>query len=229
MSLMTTVFPVKNHDQDPIMKTTKVIILSALATAVVCNSFAQGAIDVGNNFGAGVFRAPIFGLEVPDNTVSKVGQASEIGWPPGTTVYTGPSLQGTGFTFGFFASTTGITTDPNSLSLIGTLQFGTGGTAGFVTTTTLNVPGVLAGNPTTWQIRVWDNGGGALGFANALYRGQSPMVNSGPLGGVSPGGPVPNPNTASGWTSFNIYAVPEPRVFALAGLGAALMFFIRRR
>jgi hypothetical protein len=139
-------------------------------------------------------------------------------------------LQGTGFTFGFYASTTGITADPAALSLIGTLPFASSaGGAGFVSTTTLNVPGVLAGNPTTWQIRVWDNGGGTLGYAEALYRGQSPLVNSGPRGGVSPGGPVLNPATSSGWTSFNIYTVPEPSAFALAGLGAAILLLIRRR
>jgi hypothetical protein len=113
--------------------------------------------------------------------------------------------------------------------LIGTLPFGnTAGTAGFVTTTTLNVPGVPAGNSTTWQIRVWDNMGGTVDYADALNRGQTPLINSGPLGGITASGPVLNPITV-GWTSFNIYYIPEPGVIALVGLGAGLWFLLRRR
>jgi hypothetical protein len=152
MSLVETSFPAKNHYLENIMKTAKTLLLSTLATVAVCNGFAQGAIDVGNGFGATVFRARILGPQSGNPTWSIVGQPPTGAYPTGTTVYTGARLQGTGFTFGFYASTTGITADANSLSLIGTLQFGnTAGTAGNVTTATLNVPGVLAGNPTTWQ------------------------------------------------------------------------------
>jgi hypothetical protein len=208
----------------------KRLILASLVAAAVVNSYGQGAIDVGNNFGASVFRAPIWGVETPDPTVSKTGNAGAPAFPAGSQTYTGTRLTGTGFTFGFYASTTGITADANSLSLIGTLTFGSGGTAGFVTTTTMNVPGVTAGNATTWQIRAWDNAGGTINsFANAAIRGASALVNSGPLGGIGTGGPVSNPSTATGWSSFNIYAVPEPSSFLLAGLGAAGLLIFRRR
>jgi hypothetical protein len=207
----------------------KTLLLTSLVAAAVSSGFSQGAIDVGNNFGATVFRAPIYGLEMPDIAVRKVGQPGSPAFPTGTTVYTGPRLLGTGYSFGFYASTTGITTDASSLSLIGVLPFGTtAGTAGFVTTATMNVPGVPAGSPTTWQIRVWDNSYGP-NFDFSDIRGVSQLVNSGPLGGVSPSGPVLNPSTSSGWTSFNVYWVPEPSVFALAGLGAVVMLLIRRR
>jgi hypothetical protein len=207
----------------------KRLILVAFVATLAVNGFGQGAIDVGNNFGATVFRAPIYGPEPGNVTQSITGQAGTPAFPTGTTVYTGARLQGTGFTFAFYASTTGITADANSLSLIGTLNFGTtAGTAGFVTTQTLNVPGVAAGNPTTWQIRVWDLSSGAT-WDTAFTKGASPLVNSGPLGGVTPGGPVLNPSTSSGWTSFNIYTVPEPSTFALAGIGAAALLVLRRR
>jgi hypothetical protein len=207
----------------------KRLILTAFVATLAVNSFGQGAIDVGNNFGATVFRAPIYGPQVGNETQSISGQPGTPAFPTGSTVYTGARLQGTGFTFGFYASTTGITTDAGSLTFIGALNFGTtAGTAGFVTTQTLNVPGVTAGNPTTWQIRVWDLSTGAT-WDTATTKGSSPLVNSGPLGGVSPGGPVLNPATASGWTSFNIYVVPEPSTFVLAGLGAAALLIFRRR
>jgi len=211
----------------------KRLILAAVVTTVAVSGFAQGRIDVGNNFGSTVFRAPIYGPEPSNPTTSISGQPNAApAFPLGGTVYTGPRLQGTGFTFGFYASTTGITTDASSLSLIGILDFGaTAGTAGFVTTTTMTVNGIVAGNPTTWQIRVWDNKGGtATSFLASDTKGQTPLVNSGALGGInSQGGIVPNPNTAAGWSSFNIYIVPEPSTFALAGLGAAALLIFRRR
>jgi hypothetical protein len=53
-------------------------------------------------------------------------------------------------------------------------------------------------------------------------------VNSGPLGGVGPGGPVSNP-LSTGFTSFNTYFVPEPGAFMLAGFDAAGLLIFRRR
>lgn len=218
----------------------KRILIAALLSAAAVNGFAQGAIDVGNNFGASVFRARIYGPEVGDSTIIKTGQTVSPDFPTGAQTYTGTPLAGSGFTFGFFASTSGITADANSLTQIGTLAFGTAGTAGFVTTATMNVAGVAAGNPTTFQIRVWDNQGGTINTwseafnawqAGTIAAGVSQLVNTGPLGGVGPGGPVTNPQT-TGWTSFNIYtigAVPEPGTFVLAGLGAAGMLIFRRR
>jgi hypothetical protein len=207
----------------------KTLLLTSLVATAVSSGFAQGAIDVGNNFGATVFRAPIYGPQVADPTQSIFGQPGAPAFPTGTTTYTGSRLSGTGFTFGFYASTTGITTDANALSLIGTLGFRTGGAAGFVTTTTMNIPGVQAGSQTTWQIRVWDNQGGTVGYADSLDRGQTPLINSGPLGGITASGPVLNPATSSGWTSFNIYYIPEPGVTLLAGLGSVILLLIRRR
>jgi hypothetical protein len=204
----------------------KTLLLTSLVAAAVSSGFAQGNIDVGNHFGATVWRAPLYGPEPNDPGLSIVGQPPTIGFPTGTTVYSGARLQGPGFTFGFYASTTGITADPNSLSLIGTLPFGsTAGTAGFVSTATLNVPGVLAGNRTTWQIRVWDNAGGTItNYANAVIRAGTPMIDSAPLGGIGPGGVFLNPNTA-GWTSFNIYAnaiVTDPAIMAALLNGSQL-------
>jgi hypothetical protein len=222
--------------QEWIMKTLKILLLSALTAVATSDSFAQGAIDVGNNFGATVFRAPIYGPEPSNPGLSVVGQSGSPAFPTGNTVYTGMRLQGTGFTFAFYASTTGITTEEFALSRIGVLPFASTATAaGFVTTTTFNVNGVPAGTPTTWQIRVWDNFGGTVNswteaVNQDVVRGKTGLINSGPLGGVSPSGPVLSPATSSGWTSFNLfYSVPEPNIIALAGFGAALIFLVRRR
>jgi len=207
----------------------KRILLTTIVSIAAVGAFGQGAIDVGNNFGASVFRAPIYGPEVGNPGLSIRGQSGAPAVPTGTTVYTGARLLGTGFRFVFYASTTGITADVNGLSPLATLAFGTtAGTAGFVVTSTVNVPGVTAGNTTTWQIRAWDLSTGAT-WEEATVKGTSPLVNSGPLGGVTTGGPVLNASTASGWTSFNIYAVPEPSTFVLAGLGVASLLIFRRR
>lgn len=200
----------------------KRILITTFAATFVSLGFSQGLIDVGNNFGGTVFRAPIYGPEVPDDGVSKTGQSGSPAFPTGSTVYTGPRLQGTGYTFAFYASTRGITTDASSLSLIGTLPFSTtAGTAGFVITTTMSIPGVLPGNPTTWQIRAWSN------FAPYFW-GTSSLMNSEPLGGIGSDGPIPNPKT-TGWVSFNIYYIPEPGTTVLAVMGASLLLLFRQR
>lgn len=217
----------------------KRLILTAVVGLLAVNGFAQGRIDVGNNFGATVFRAAVYAPDTSNPSLSVSGASGSPNFPTGTTTYTGARLLGTGFTFGFFASTSGITTDANSLTQIGALTFGTtAGSAGFVTLTTMTVDGVTAGNATSYQIRAWDNLGGTLttwAQANAAWQagqiaaGMSGLVNSGALGGTTSGGAiVPNPGTTD-WTSFNIYLVPEPSTFVLAGLGAAALLIFRRR
>ena len=80
----------------------KIMFLLSVASATVLGTFAQGTINVGNYFGSAVFGAPIYGLPFPYTGYGQeVGQSS-LGFPTGATVYTGPLLQGTGFTFSVF-------------------------------------------------------------------------------------------------------------------------------
>jgi hypothetical protein len=209
----------------------KKTLVTLLSVTLGVSAFAQGTLNIANNV-TGTFRAPIYG---PQAGVGNAGQSlsgqTATGLPAGGTVYTGPLLQGSGFTFAVFYGAASVV-DPNSLTLLFSTSFRTAtanvSPAGLITSANgFVVPNVAPGDQAKLQIRVWDNTGNAT-FDNAAFRGSSPLFLSNPLGGVGTGGPVLTPDM-TGWTSFNIYAVPEPATFALAGLGAAALLIFRRR
>jgi PEP-CTERM motif len=215
-------------------------MLACGVVASMASAFGQGTIQFGNelrnNLGVVVFRAPIYGADPADPTRSVSGQ-SNLGLPAGTTVYGGPLLQGTGYTMALFAGPAG-TTDLNSLLLVTTTTFRTANgdvlPAGLVVTRDVAIPGLAQGQIATLQIRVWDNEGGSItSWAQVLAssttaRGATPPFDSPALGGM--GVPGADPPLMTGWTSFNISAVPEPSVIALGLLGVgAMLLRLRRR
>lgn len=218
----------------------KLILTTLLATSSLV-AFGQGSINVGNDFGSTTWRAPIFGPDPSDINRVQTGASSGIAGVPntGSTVYAGPLLQGAGFTFQFWAGASTGTMAPLYTS---TFRTATANKlpAGLINgITTVNVPGTFGGDTAFYQIRVWNNQGGtildwnsALNAWNAgsTAAGQSAIVQSGPLGGLdATGGAHPiSPNTTD-WASFNIYIIPEPATFTLAGLGAAALLIFRRR
>lgn len=209
----------------------KLITISLIAASAV-GAMAQGSLNFGNNLGASVFRAPISGPVTGNSAQQISGQGTgALYFPTGSTAYTGTTfLSGTGYTLALYAGASSVT-DENLLSLVYSTTFRTGGSAGFITTTTVPIPGVQPGTSAKFQIRVWDNAGGSItAFANAITRGESAMVLSGALGGTDSNNVVfPINPDSTGWTAFNIYTVPEPSTFVLAGLGAASLLIFRRR
>lgn len=211
------------------------LTLALLSTAAA--SFAQGTLQIGNNF-TGVLRAPVYGQDPADPTRSQSGQ-SALGTPTGGTVYNGPLLAGTGYTFALFAGPAGAAESALVLVTTTTFRTGTAATAlpaGTVFTQTLPIPGVASGSSAALQVRVWDNQGGTVGtwaavLANPLIpSGKSAVFASAPLGGPDPaGGPPITPPAMTGWTSFNISAVPEPSVIALGALGLGALLLRRRK
>jgi|SRR6185295_15937270 len=207
------------------MKTILSLILLVLGLE---SGLAQGTITVGNSFTG--FRSPIYGPQAGDDSVSLSGNGS-LSTPTGSTAYTGPLLQGTGFTFAVFYGASSVS-DQNQLTLLisTTFRTATGNVlpAGLITTLTdVVVPGITPGNQAALQVRVWDNQGGTItSYGNAILSGRTSIFLSGPLGGVGTAGPVLTPNM-TGWQSFNINcgACPEPSVWALTTLlgGASLL------
>jgi len=103
---------------------------------------------------------------------------------------------------------------------------------------TASVPGTFGGDPGTFQIRVWDNQGGSLltwaqaetAWENGLTDAAvSPLVLTGPLGGIDTNANVHNQPGDTGWVSFNTYLIPEPASFDLGGLVFAALLVFRRR
>jgi len=217
-------------------KTLLTAMLMLGAGVAVYGQTTLGSINWGNNFQSAGFRSLIYGPDAGNPNASHVGQSSNtLEIPTGSTVYTGPLLAGTGYTFGFFAAPQGSVS--NALVQYATATFRTGGGAGFATTGTATIAGANAGDRASFQIRVWNNAGGtittwaaaeAAWLAGAIDAAVSPVVVSDPLGGTLNGSPVFTP-IDSGWVSFNTYFVPEPTSMTLAGLGAAAVLIFRRR
>jgi hypothetical protein len=91
--------------------------------------------------------------------------------------------------------------------------------AGYFFGTPITIPGYTSG-PISFIVEAFTG----TSYANASWRGQSESftMSSSPVGTVKPG-------DFFGLTAFTVNPVPEPTVFALAGLGAAALMIIRRR
>lgn len=216
----------------------KTVLTLSLVALGAGYAFAQGSLTWGNQFGT-TFYAPVYGVSPTAPTVQVQGQ-SAVGRPAGTTVYDGGTLQGTGFTLGFFWAPAG-TTDPNAFQLLDTMNFRTastatalpGGLGSVVGGKGVTITGHDAGTSIAYQLRAWDNKGGTVNdWAGALLgaHGMSTIGTIQALAGTSADGTLFLPTQTTGITSFNLVGiVPEPTSFALLGLGAAAMLIFRRR
>ena len=87
----------------------KKTLLTALLIAGAATVYGQGTIgniQWGNSYTSSNFRSLIYGPDTNGNpSAIHVGQsANTLEIPTGSTVYNGPLLQGTGWTFAFFAA-----------------------------------------------------------------------------------------------------------------------------
>jgi len=209
------------------MKKSLIIGLLGLAASVV-PSFGQGIILM-DNYNSGGPNI-LYGAGVPANGVS--GTLGTAGQPINNT---------TAWTAGFYwvaGSQVGNVTPDATGTAVPTggglaLATGTGSTAQiagnnnfnvageFLAGSTFTTPGVATGGTITVEIIAYSG----ASYATAGYRGHSAaftMTVSDPTGGANivgafmPGG-------------FSVLPVPEPTTFALSGLGAAALLFLRRK
>jgi hypothetical protein len=217
----------------------KALIISATLVWAV-SAFAQGQVQFNNRVTSGtvgLVLAPIFGPEVGDPFLAKSGNTA-TGNPVGMQTYTGPPLAGTGFTAQLWAGPVG--------ALEANLKLCTNGTASFRTATTGTLGGTINNAPTAnvpdvpggsgsravFQVRVWDNRGGAITSweqvlaDDTILRGTSQLFTPPFDLGVAGGAPPP---ALQGLQSFNLFQVPEPSVVALGVLGVGALVLLRRR
>jgi hypothetical protein len=205
----------------------KKTLITAALLCVAAGAFAQGTINFGNNFGATVFRAAIYGPELADPTRELHGQTSgTLSFPVGPTVYTGLRLDGARYTMELV-----VYNAAGAAFSASTAPFLTGGSAGFIASKlTLAMPtGFLAGTRPSFEIRAWDTQTGST-YAAAAIKGTTGVFSPNiPLGGVDVDGNLVLPSNLTGWTSFNIHGVPEPSTIALGVLGLGSLLLFRRR
>lgn len=210
-----------------------VLTFGAVIASAAC-VMAQGTLNYSSRVTSeGGVVAPTYGAAL--NEPAKTGNTA-AGIPAGTQTYLGGLLTGSGFSAQLFYAA-GL--DQSELSLIAAplsiTTFRTSATlAGTLATSFQTLPGTTVGGSATLQLRAWDNLGGTLtSWAQAEDAWNAGTIRAGKSGVFNISGLVdnqnPNPPNMEGLRSFNIYIVPEPSTFLLAGLGAASLLIFRRR
>jgi hypothetical protein len=218
----------------------KKTVLTLLALSATLSVFAQGTVIL-NNRVTGTIVTHVYGPELGNAGLRKTGNTAAGNTQPGTQVYTGQLLTGSGYRAQLFGAA-GANVDEGLLQAATPVTtFRTGTAAGQFAQVTAVLSGVAADAPlATLQLRVWDNTSGLYNDwaaasvawnAGLIAAGFSPTWNQNAIGGQA--NPAPNlinsTDSAQALKTFNIYLVPEPSTFMLAGLGAASLLIFRRR
>lgn len=205
----------------------KSLIIALLGAACsVASSFGQGAIFLDNYFTFG-----------PNVTYGQAG--IPIDGQSGATATVGTGLQA-GWTFGFYYTLGNVTgsvasdpsgyADPSTLGGSLALATGTGSTAAFFTSSgdageavassPFTVAGTAAGGGDTLTVIAVAYNGSSYTASN--YRGHSTAFT------MTTGATASPTSIGTFMPGFSVVAVPEPSVFALAGLGAFVFLRLRR-
>jgi hypothetical protein len=194
----------------------------AASVAVVSQTQAQGTVFFANYSNGGQLQAPVTFSGASQNGLSN-GELVGTGGPganfTATLLYSfGPNL-GTTFTD---AGVTASFIAANGDAANGAGLFG-------FAANTVTIPGYSSGN-IDFIVDVFNGSS----FANSSIRGQSAVVTLNNLATAANSLPTAsllsdNAAATTPLTAFTVQAVPEPGIFALAGLGAAALMAIRRK
>jgi hypothetical protein len=233
----------------------KKLILAAFALTTAASVFAQGTVIFGNRFSGGTGVGTSLHVWGPSSTtpgLSLIGLGSNDN-PVGAVAFGAASsmtmigASGSGGHFGYattFAQLIGANgagAQESSLVPQGqTTTFKSGGALGGITAindTLTTIPADAAA--ASFEIVAWDNSSGLYPtWTQAFPAWQAGLIAAGHSaeftmtavgGGLNPIKDVNDDIGQNGITSFNLYSVPEPTSFALAGLGIAAMMIFRRR
>jgi hypothetical protein len=237
----------------------KKLILAAFALTTAVSVFAQGSIILNNRIlaAANSQTAHIWGPSATAPGLSLIGLGSNDS-PAGTTPFGAASAMqmigqggatgqfGYRTTFATLIGALGLNQPESSLTPFaggGVTTFRTGSSLGDIASITMTLGSkdgpwqdAAAG---TFELVAWDNSSGLYPTwaqaevawkAGQIAAGRSGIFNVTAIGGTAnPTAPfLTSAGTIAG-LSFNLYNIPEPSSFALAGLGAAALLIFRRR
>lgn len=203
----------------------KTVIASLLGLAVVAataSSYGQGFVQFQNyNFGATSLNAPVtFGV-----TATSGGKAGTAGVRVGNE-FTADLLYSLDGGTTYTLLTAANANDPQYPAAFGITGAGDGDSAnfaGYFFGNTATIPGYSSG-PISFIVEAWT--GGASYAAATQWRGQSASFT---MPSITAAGGAGQPSDFAGLTAFAVNPVPEPSIFALAGLGAAGLMAFRRK
>jgi hypothetical protein len=207
----------------------KKLALATLALTCAASVFAQGTVNFYNRVTGSIVTFVYAG-----GGSQRVGNGTGD-TPSGNTDWTGfTRIAGAGF-FAQLLSANGASQPEPSLTPQGQITtFRTGTAAGNVAAITSTLNNVPKDSPVaTLEMVAWDNSSGQYStwaLAQAAWLGG--FIQAGKSGAFNVnaiGGDFNTPPNLTGLQSFNIYFIPEPSTFALAGLGAAGLLIFRRR
>jgi hypothetical protein len=235
----------------------KKLILAAFALTTAVSVFAQGQVVFNNrilNAGGISQTAHVWGPDSANPTLSLIGLGSNDS-PTGATAFGAASnmqLIGAGGSGGKYGYATtfsqllyGLGTSVPEASLVpttGVATFRSGTSLGDVASiaSTLGTTTASADAPfAVMEMVAWDNSSGlystwtqasAAWNSGLIAAGRSSEFTVASISGTANGTPLFTSNgaTISG-LSFNLYFIPEPTTFALAGMGLAALLVFRRR
>jgi len=229
----------------------KKLILTAFALTTAASVFAQGTVVFANRFTTGTPNTThVYAPLSPTDTIGIIGLAAND-VPVGSTDFGGRALIGAGGATGQYGYQTTFAqligapgqnqADASLLPVGQTTTFRSGSGIGLIAQITSTLSGAVPipsqAEFATFKIVAWDNSTGLYPtWTEALAAWEAGDIAAGmsakfTLAGIGGGLTTPPNLNASGanLTSFNLYFIPEPSTFALAGLGAAALLILRRR